>query len=631
MSTSPPARRRTLLALAVGFCALGVALLAAHWAPTTGYEISLYEATPLTVWVPLGVALVASVYAGVTARSTWAWAGGVVCSGGAALTVCALPIIRAYYFYGTADALTHLGWSKDIVFGVLNPAQMLYPGMHVYSIFIARATDLPLHRAMLFGVLSFVVMSALFVPLTVWILTQRRWLVTAGVYAGLCYLSINQVSTHYMSTHPFSQSTQMFPLALYAMTLYLVSRRDDARVGERRLTAIGGMFALFLIAAVFYHPEHAVNLLVVLGVAVAIQIGGRWLLQADHRLLTQRSLLPHTVGFGLLAGSWTIVHSRGGQTLSVVLGEVRQFLFGSSTSVGGVVQQRGGALAEIGVSYFDVFLRMFLVMGIFAALSGILILAAGVGRVRAGRSDTGAVVTHLALGLAVLVPASLALFVGNVSKLFFRNLGSIMMVSTIVGVLALGYLPILLRGSVRGRSLVRRLRDLGPTASSVRTVLVVVVVVALMTHSLAIIFKDPYIYRPNRQVSEQSMGGYESFFDHQIEGVEDVRLRATDRRYLHAIYGVAEGSGGTGLARDWDSVPNDTLLQLPDEYENNESRYFAFTEYDRLRELIAYQKVRYNESDFAALDSQVGVSRVHDSGEVRGYLINGSGNESVSG
>ncbi|ESP86896.1 hypothetical protein K933_16582 [Candidatus Halobonum tyrrellensis G22] len=606
-----------------------MALLAAHWAPTTGYEISLYGATPLTVWIPLGVALVASAYAAVTARSTWAWAGGVVGAGGAALTVCALPIIRGYYFYGTADALTHLGWVKDIVFGVLDPAQMLYPGMHVYSIFISRVTDLPFHRSMLFAVLSFVVMSAVFVPLTVWILTQRRWLVTAGVFAGLCYLSINQVSTHYMSTHPFSQSTQMFPLALYTMALYLVSRRDDAAVGERRLTAIGGAFALFLIGAVFYHPEHAVNLLVVLGFAVVIQIGGRWVLQPDHRLLTQRSLLPHTVGFALLAGGWTILHSRGDRTLNVVLSEVRDFLFGGGSSVGGVVQQRGGALSAIGVSYFDVFLRMFLVMGVFAALSGILILAAGVGRVRAGRSDTGAVVTHLALGLAVLVPASLALFVGNVSKLFFRNLGSIMMVSTIVGVLALGYLPILLRGSVRGRSIVRRLRDLGPTASSIRTALAVVVVVALMTHSLAIMFKDPYIYRPNRQVTEQAMGGYESFFEHQVEGVDDVRLRATDRRYLHAIYGVEEGSQGTGLSGDWESVPNDTLVQLPSKY--NESRYLAFTEFDRLRELIAYQQVRYDESDFAALDRQVGVSRVHDSGEVRGYLINGSGNESATG
>lgn len=617
MSTSPPARRRSLLALAVGFLALGVALLAAHWAPATGYELSIYTATPLSFWVPLLVALVASVYVSVTARSTWAWAGGLVCSGAGVLSVCALPIIRGYYFYGTADALTHLGWTKDLVAGGLSPGQLLYPGIHTYTIFVARATGLPLHRAMLFVVISFVVLSAVFVPLVVWLLTQRRWLVTAGAYGGLFYLSINQVSTHYMSAHPFTQSTQMFPMALYAMTLYLVSRRDDAPVGNHRITSIGALFGLFVVTAVIYHPEHAVNLLIVAGLAVAIQIGGRWVLDPNHRLLTQRSLLPHTVLLGVLTVVWTALHSRGGRTFNDVMSSVREFLFGSA-DVGGVVSQRGGSLAAIGVSYFDVFLRMFLVMGAFAALSGLLILAAGVGRVRADRSDTGAVVTHLALGLAVLVPASLALFVGNISKLFFRNLGSIMMLATIVGVLALGYIPILLKGSVRGRSLVRRVSNLGPTGSQVRTVLVVVLVLFLMTHSLAIMFKSPYIYRPNRHVSDQMMGGYEAFYEHDVEGIDVVRLRSSEKRYLHAIYGVfGSGTGDAELGPDWPAITNDSLRSLPSRYNNT---YFTFSEFGRQTEVEAYREVRFSQDEFDSLDSQVGLNRVHDNGEVRAYL-----------
>ena len=627
MSTSPPARRRSLLALAVGFAALGVALLAAHWAPATGYEISLYTATPLTYWIPLGVALVASAYVSVTARSTWAWAGGLVGSGAAALSVAALPIIRGYYFFGTADALTHLGWAKDVISGTLAPTQILYPGIHLFTIFVSRTTGLPLNRALLFVVFSFVVLSAVFVPLTVWILTQRRWLVTAGAYAGLFYLSINQVSTHYMSAHPFSQTTQMFPVALYAMTLYLVSRRDDSPVGKRQVTAIGALFALLLVSSVFYHPEHAVNLLIVLALAVAIQIGGRRLLNSNHRLVTQRSLLPQTAMFGVLTVVWTALHSRGEGTFNMIMSQVRDFLFGSA-QVAGVVSQRGGSLAEIGVTFYDVFLRMFLVMGIFAALSGFLILAAGVGRVRADRSDTGAVVTHLALGLAVLVPASLLLFVGNVSKLFFRNMGSIMMLSTVVGVLALAYVPILLKGSWRGRSFVRRMRNLGPTASKVQTVVVVLVVVLLMTHSLAILFKSPYIYRPNRQVSEQMMNGHETFFEHQVEGVDITRLRTGEQRFRHAIYGVAGSGNVNGLGKDWPAVPNDDLTSLPSRY--NGSWYFVVSDFGRLRELIAYHEVRFTRSEFDSLDAQAGLSRVHDNGEVQAYLISGSsGSESA--
>lgn len=618
MSTSPPARRRSLLALAVGFGALGVALLAAHWAPATGYEISIYTATPLTYWIPVAIALVTSVYVAVTARSTWAWGGGLTCSGGAVLSVAALPILRGYYFYGTADALTHLGWTKDILAGLLRPSLMMYPGIHTYTIFVSRTTGLELSHAMLFVVWSFVTLSALFVPLTIWILTQRRWLVTAGAYAGLCYLSINQVSTHYMSAHPFTQSTQMFPLAIYAMTFYLVSRRDDAPVGKRQLTATGALFTLVLLSGVFYHPEHMVNLLIVLGFAVVAQIGGRWLLDPNHRILTQRSLLPHTAIFGVLTVAWTALHSRGRGSIAGITGEIREFLLGSG-DVGGVVQQRSGSLAAIGVSFTDIFLRLFLVMGLFAALSGLLILLAGIGRARADRSDTGAVVTHLSLGLAVLVPASLLLFVGNVSKLFFRNLGSIMMLSTIVGVLALGYVPILLKGSMRGRSLLRRMRNLGPTASTLRTVAVVVLVLFLMTHSLAILFKSPYVYRPNRHVNEQMMSGHETFFEHQVEGVEIYNLRSSGKRFTHAIYGV-EGSGTTLAERP--TVPDDDLRSLPGRF--NGTNYLVLSRFNRLTELVAYREVRFERGEFDSLDSQPGVNRVHDNGEVWAYLIRGS-------
>lgn len=621
MSTSPPARRRSLLALAVGFSALGAASLAAHWAPATGFEISIYWATPLTFWIPLGIALVASTYVAVSARSTWAWAGGLVCSGGAVLTVAALPIIRGYRFYGTADALTHLGWMKDVLSGALASTQLLYPGLHVYTIFISRTTGLPLNRATLFAVFSFMVLSALFVPIAVWLLTQRRWLVTAAAYSGLFFLSINHISTQYMSAHPFSQSTQMFPMALYAMALYLVSGRDDTPVGKRRITAIGALLGLFLFGAVIYHPEHAINLVVVFGLAVAIQFGGRWLLNSNHRLQTQRSLLPHTAVLSVLTVVWIALHSRGSQAAGSILSQVREFVLGGG-DVGGVVSQRGGSLAEIGASYSDIFLRIFLVMAIFSALSGLLILAAGIGRVRADRSDTGAIVTHLALGLAVLVPASLVLFVGNVSKLFFRNVGSIMMIATIVGVLALGYLPILLNGSVRGRSLVRRMSDLSPTASRVRTVVVVVVVLMLTTHSLAILFKSPYTYQPNRHVSDQMMDGYESFFEHKVEGVDEVRLRTTDKRFRHAIYGVAESSGGAAIGPDWSGVEEFDLRSLPDRYDDG--TYLTFTEFDRLREIVAYREVRYTRSEFDSLDSQVGLSRVHDNGEMRAYLITNS-------
>lgn len=613
MSPSPPARRRSLLALAVTFLALGGAILAAHFSPATGYEVNIFDATPLTFWVPLGVALVASTYVSITARSTWAWVGGLAGSAGSVLAVAALPLFRSYYFFGPADSMTHLGWVKDILTGRLPTAELLYPGIHTFTIFLSHATGARLTRAMLFVSFSFMVLYVLFVPITVWLLTDRRWLITAGAYAGMMFLTVNQISVHYMAPHPFSQITHVLPVSVYVFALYLVSRPGDAAVGERRVTAIGALFALVSIGVVLYHPLYAVALLVVLGLALVIQLVARRV-TFSHRIIEHRSLLPQVGFFGVLTLVWVQTHPRGGGNAEIILSQVQAALLGTA-GVGGIVQQRSGSLSDIGASTGELFVKIFLVMAIFAALTGILILLAGTRRLNADRSDTSAVVVYLSLGLAFLVPASFVLFVGNSSRLFFRNVGTIMALSTILGVLALAYIPAVAERSRRLRPLVRRVRGFGSRLGRARAAIAVVVVLMLMTHSLALMFTSPYIYRPTRSVSEPMMSGYQSTFDHQVEGVEIAGLRGGPSRYLEAIYGPARVGGTYSMGRD--DVDDLETLQAS----LNGTWYVTISDYARLREVVAYRELRFDQEGFDSLDSQIGVNRVLDNGEVQTYYL----------
>ena len=47
--------------LAVGWCSLALAAFVAHVSPATGYELSIYQATPTLFWVFLALAVVIAV------------------------------------------------------------------------------------------------------------------------------------------------------------------------------------------------------------------------------------------------------------------------------------------------------------------------------------------------------------------------------------------------------------------------------------------------------------------------------------------------------------------------------------------------------------------------------------------
>ena len=92
--------------------------------------------------------------------------------GGCYTAFVGLPIVRNYHFYGTADALTHLGWTRGITSGEMELLSLLYPGIHTVAAFISETTGYAPTRSMLYVVALFAVLFVIFVPLCAWVLTD---------------------------------------------------------------------------------------------------------------------------------------------------------------------------------------------------------------------------------------------------------------------------------------------------------------------------------------------------------------------------------------------------------------------------------------------------------------------------
>ena len=594
------------LLLVGGFLACGFATVVAHESPASGFELSIYRSTPAAFWVGLGasllVGLVTSVFVDDRLRSY-----AVLLSGTAFAAVVSVPILRGYYFYGEYDSLTHIGYIRDVDTGVLSPFDLFYPAVHELTLLVQAVTGFPIPKSLLFVVFLFPLVFVAFLALTVYVLVETtggfvfdvdRFAAVIGLFSGMLLLPINQIATHYMAPHSFSETVLYSPLTVLLLLMFAKSRPT----GSSDRLGIGLLFALSSVTMVLLHPLQAAVFVVVLCVAAFVQFVHRWY-DPQHPLARNERMYVlaafHTVVFGL----WTAGKPKFTDTYGHIVTEMRGALLGGGGSTGAVVQERSTALTAVGSGLEDIFLRLFLVSLVFSALGGLVSLASVAGRL----DDRSPEVKYLAASLILLVPLSFGLFVGNISKYFFRIHGSIMVFVTIFGAFAIFLL-------------FERARKVMST-SRVRLALTILFCL-LLIHSMAILYTSPFIYKFNRQVSEANYEGYETAFSYQGDGIMYAGIRQGPNRYMHAIYGTesvppSKDVDYHGYARTA-VVPGANLTDLDGYFD--EDHYVIVTTRDVDRELGGYRGLRYNASQFDSVAAQPGVHRVQSNGAFRLYL-----------
>jgi hypothetical protein len=590
-------RRRSKLVLIVGFVALSLAIVRAHFAPAQGYELSIYGATPTTVWVGVAVALLAAV--AVTAMRPRGWLVPVAL--GLAIMATALvlfmPTVRGYFGYGQSDALTHLGWTRGIVRGEMGPMDIFYPGGHSAVGLIHAVTGVIVPRSMMLFVQFVGLCYLVFVPLTVRSLVDDRAGTAIGVFAACLFLPITNVST-YFDFHPYTLTTLFFPVVLFLLFEYLSRRSRGAANG---LTATGLLLFAGGVASVLLHGQVALNVLILFGtIAVVQRLYGR--LPGGSILADARSLAAPTALFGAFYVVWASRYEIVYVMFGNVYTAVRDYI-GGTGSAGESVQNTGESASEVGVSIVELFMKLFFVKTVFVALAAILVLVALAGRLDDDAEDRNEAITYFAYGGLVLGPFFLAHFLGNVSRYFFRHVGFAMVIATILGVVML-------------HSFYRAVDD-GTYERVVRGMAVVAVVVGLLL-SLVVVFPSPYIYLPTNGLPEQMHDGYNTTFEYNNSEVRYVDIRGSaPQRYQDALRGPVIFSWGGDLGSN--NFTGDNLTSFaPDPY------YLPVSEYDVEREVVAYRGGTYSAAAFDSITDESGVSKSLTNGGLSVYYVESS-------
>ncbi|MWV65399.1 hypothetical protein GRS48_11310 [Halorubrum sp. JWXQ-INN 858] len=594
--------------LTVGFLAFTVAVVAAYTTPAAGYELSIYRATPVVFWIGIGIGLLAAVTALFVSGSGRLIDAAMVLAAFCVLAVVAIPVLRSYAYYGAGDSLSHLGWAREIRGGVIQPQEVLYPGDHLIAITLSSLTGLDLAGTLqIVATLLFPLVYLLAMPLCVGYITNSRWGATVGFCTALLLIPINKISLHVV-IHPSSQAILFVPFVLFLLFRYLYSDGD----GFGLTTPMGAAFTLAAVALVFIHPQETMTFLTFLVALVVLQFVIRRS-EGDGPIARHRGVGVHTLVVGAAFFAWTLGQDRA---VSRFEGVIEGFTTSGATT-GTETAERGTSLVALGGSFEELFVKLFAVSLVFCLLAGGLMLLNFSGKLDARKSRRNAAITYLTAGLVPVSMLFVVIFLANQGDHYFRFLGTIMVLVTVVGAVSLTVL-------LDRLDTPELWTDVSVSRSQVVGA-VVVVIMLMLAAQLVVVHQAPYMYQPNKQVTASDFTGHEVAIEYHDDETELLGLRSGQRRYLDAHFG-RETTREMDFPGYGEGVTGEVFsTNLTTHYEDD--RYLVIADRDEDREITLYDELRYTADGFERLDRDHRVNRVQDNGNLRLYRISGTASD----
>lgn len=564
--------------LIVGFLLLAAATLTAHFNPATSYELSIYTETPITVW--LGVCFSLFIALGLAfTRKDIIQRLALFLAGSSFMVVVMLPLLRGYYHLGEGDTMSHAGWVKDISTGLINPIDIGYPAVHLLVLFVTEILNTPIPQALYYVTYAFIALFVIFLPLTVRLITTNAISVPISVFAATLLLPVNLISVH-MNIHPTSQAILFTILMLYIFSSYIKSN-------DHRYVII---FPIVSLTLLFLHPQQAANFLLLLGTAGVIQILAG-LLQKDS-LPGKTPIYIQTSVFVIAFWIWF----ESSRFIGNFVGFVTDLLVASEPSAQ-EVGQRSTSLADIGSGPEELFVKLFLVSFIFCLIAAGYILSTLISTFLQNQESNNDVILYITAGLFPISFLFLMYIVASVTTQYFRHLGFIMVLITVLGSLGFGHFT----------------QRFSPNETISRTVVVVLFAVFLSL-SLMVVYPSPYMYQGTEHVSEGQIDGYETAFTYQNEERDFLFLRSNIGRFDDFYSGTTTSSVG-GVETPDHFADQD----LANHY--NESKYLVVTSNDRQLDANVYNGFRYSREDFQYVETHPTISQVHTTGDFDLYVV----------
>lgn len=498
----------------IGTVTLAVGLAAAVTTPATEYELSIYTATPIIFWVAVAIAFVIGVWYGLFFDGFWRLAG-LTLGSGATLSIVLLPILRGYHYYGFRDALTQLGVVTSILAGHPWPERVIYPLLHLLAASITLVTGLP-ERVSMVGIITFFagvyILGSLLLARE---LADTPQSVSLAVIASWMLLPLMTVRLPALFPIPTTMAVFLTPFVLT-----ILIRSGQQETWQWKLLA-----PCAVVIALLMHP--------ILATFLVILTAMFWLLSSGLRAVNwQRSAAPlrlETVPalIGLVGVSWLLgFPSRLNSYIISIAGAV-------NSSPGGDIAEAGSSFGRIGISLFELGIRLAGVKLVFIAITGIPTLILLRQYYRDGLTTTHHLQLVAALSLLPVGGIVLLFLSAGISNMWSRYLGMSMSMIAVLGAI----------GAVRVEQWASR-QSVGRTH-----IALFLATLILLGGAVATIHPSPNVVRPNQHVTEAQTTAYNHAFEHDADDISG--LYTIPRNYRDAYYGSVAAARGIGTEQNW--------------------------------------------------------------------------------
>lgn len=440
--------------------------------PATGYDISLYASFPTAMWIfllgamVLGICII--VYEAFSSDNSNLWYLGFLILILSNFIILSLHFFKGYYFLTISDPFGHLGFTANII-STGSIGENYYPITHILGAELVEIAGIELTTVMKYLPVIFTILSTIFIYLLAKVISKHKGhaLLAAATGSTLLY------SYYHVSTYPQSLSLLMFPTGFY---LYFKSMKFST-------ISFRFLFIIMIFLFPFFHPApELVLIFCLLGGEMAILLWRKRLksgTEEQEKLSRNPAVISIVIFFTWFTSfsvfgsmSYNFVHWYKGN-----VGEIPRFNELQSVSVLQPVDQ----VLLVLKMYGDQFIYIILSLAAFVIAIRYLM-----------RKNNEYMNLFILSVMMVLSAGTYALFflgggVTTIGRLAGAN--SILWVTPVLA----GFAMFELSGKMRYRTL---------ASGAVALIIVSATLLGVFT-----VYRSPWIYQPNTQITLMDMAG----------------------------------------------------------------------------------------------------------------------------
>ncbi|KYC46420.1 MAG: hypothetical protein AMQ22_02144 [Candidatus Methanofastidiosum methylothiophilum] len=580
----------------ISFTCLTASMIIAHQNPAMGYELSIYNTTPILYWIFLIVGLVGGIGIVILQilsknyNKNYLWLIGIVIIIYSRISILLMPYIRGYVSW-QGDNISHLGLVKDIVLIGNIQSTNFYPVTHILLSQTIILTDLETRTLLNVSTLYFSILFIIFTYLLAsTIFSNRGQQILAVLLAGVIFIG----GAYNVFLMPNGWSIFFIPLFYYC---YL----------RREILQYNLLFIIILIIYPFFHPLSALLLilsLVILELIKLVFTKGRIMDKFKNAPSSKYSFTPVAIGLVCFL-PWVL--SFHGLQLNLHL-MWQQITTGIGYDAVGNIENKLNMIQIQG-------LELIILAGKMYGISIILSLLSFLGFTYIYRKIRNDGIKHEYINfIKIFIVFTVFLTLYILYLLGFPGTGAI------AGSRIINYFIIFtpcLSTFILYKILVREKKY-----SSITYLACSTLIVLLSILSISILFPSPYIVQPNNQITHMDMNGMTWFINEKNMSMGCTYILSPPYRFADGILGTIQAAERKDLPKYMENVPDHFgLMNNGTDNKQLTKGYFALTEFDRTIYSTVWKQVgRFSDEDFYKIQLESSINKIYSNKGLLVYL-----------